>query len=159
MKYLDEQRRRHEIYKDFLDFWQSIPVTWHEFHEPQKKFMFDFLFRLIVSCWDDFNYAETLIIKSKSREYLEHPEDDLADLIKDWRQSLPKFSVHEERRRVESAETVQLFEELINCEDVCTEYLLDSGVSFTPFRINYPPEFAFQILKHMGYEKGMYPET
>lgn len=151
----DEYTERLSVYKEFMGFWDSIPLTWHEHHEPQKKFMFDFLFRLIVSCWPDYTENEKLAIQSEAQSYLKCSQDDLAHIINHWRRALPHFSVDENSRRVESAENVKLLQELIACDDVCTEYTFDEGVSFTPFDISYPPEFAFQLLKHMGYEKGM----
>jgi len=154
-----EYTKRLKVYEEFNNFWSSIPVTWNDHHVPQKKFMFDFMLKLIVSCWDDFSYAEVLIIKSKAIDYLECSEDELADTIEEWREVLPKFSVNEEERRIEASDIVQLFEDLIHCEDVCTEYTFNEGVSMMPFFISYPPEFAFQLLKHMGYEKGMHPKT
>ena len=149
----EEYLARWAVYKNFLDFWNSIPITWHDDHDSQKKFMFDFLLRLITSCWEDFNFEQQQAIKSKSRSYLNCSDDEVVDMVKSFKDALSSFSLNEELSDIESKDIVQLLEELIECDDVCTEYTFDEGVSLTPFYISYPPSYAFQILKHMGYEK------
>ena len=115
--------------------------------------MFDFLLRLITSCWEDFNFEQQQAIKSKTRSYLNCSDDEVVDMVKSFKDALSSFSLNEELSDIESKDIVQLLEELIECDDVCTEYTFDEGVSLTPFYISYPPCYAFQILKHMGYEK------
>ena len=154
-KVLEAQRIRHKPYEEFNDFWSSIPVTWHNNHRPQKRFMFDFLFRLIVTCWDDFTTAEQDIIKSEAQSYLQCSQGELSKIMEGWKRSLSLFSIDITKRREKCAAILQLFEELIACGDVCTEYTFDEGVFFTPHDISYPPEGAFKILKHMGYERGI----
>lgn len=148
---------RSEKYAKFVSRWDTIEEGLVNFPDRHQKFFFDFLFRLMISLWDNFTKDECEAIKLIASKFYRATFSDIEVCILKLSSDLPIVKLEgagsftSVSGDVHALSTmVKLLGEIISEYEVLNAYTFDESISFLPQELNYPPNSAIQILEALS---------
>ena len=153
-----------EKYMELDDFWSQevVPSYFSLDDSAQQKLFFDYMFRIVVSLYDNFSPEDQKRSMLMACEFYNLSLSEISQMTDRMQKELPKHIYEEENTHYECwgkmvplNYNIDFLEEIINDYDISNAHTFDEALAFVPQQLSYPPEYAFEILASLGHVRDV----